>query len=336
MKKLWVTLSIVLFAISLLGFWGCGGDDDPVIPPEGQCSISVSSPSAGSQFRPGDPDHESVSIRWAKTGSATTVTIELLKGGAVVGAIDSGTANDGFYSWTARNLGAANGTDFSIRITAVGTQGCQDSSGLFSLTNTVGCSVVFTNEFPDEIEAGEILDLTWDSEFTTEKVDIQLMKGEFSEVVGFIAEGLDDDGSYEWNVDSLHSGTSSAYYLRIWDSTLEMSCFSDSTTFRIIDPDICTIRVDNPGSGAVYNVGDQINITLVASPEVETANLKLYMGNERLGEIKMGLDMTNPHFLWTVTNFGNTEATDRYNVRVFNADDQYCKGQSRNFTINVP
>jgi Kre9/KNH-like N-terminal Ig-like domain len=332
MKKVLVTLSVAFLAVSLLGVWGCGDDDDPVEPPLENCSISVTTPSAGVHFQPGDPDHQTVAIRWSETGTAATVTIDLLKTDVFVGTIVSETDNDGYYSWTASNMGAANGADFSIQVTADGEDGCLGVSDLFAMTNTVGCGLDFTNVFDPPYDAGDILNLTWDSEFTTGKVDIQLLWG-FDSHLGFIAEGIEDDGSFDWIVDSLHNGTASTYYLKIWDSNRQLACSSESETFRIVDTEVCVIEVLTPELNDILNVGDQVTISMLGSPEVSAVNLKLYTGAESLGIIKMGLDMTDPNFDWTVVDFGNSEVSNRYNIRAFSTEDEYCKGQSAYFTI---
>ncbi len=332
MKKILTPLWAVLLIALSMGFWGCG-DDDPVDPPAENCDITVTSPVAGDNYRPGDEDHNTMNIRWTSTGDADLVKIELLKAGALVDVIHPSLPNSGFYRWTASNMGADNGSDFAIRVSANGETDCLDVSGLFTMTNTAGCTLDFTNEFPDTLFAGDVFGLTWSSANTTGNVDIQLRRQDQS--LGLIATGIDDDGSYDWTVDSLHNGSDGYYFLRIIDSDLDY-CYADSVTFAMVDEDICYIDISNPPAGTVWAEGSSQNIMLTGAPEISTVNLRLYTGNVFVGYINhpsTPISIDDFPYTWDVNDFDNTQGTSMYRVQAVNSDDQYCVGQTGFFTI---
>ncbi len=337
MKKFCTDLSaklpVVLLLLLIASLVGCGGDDDPADPPVDNCSVEVSSPPAGSSFQPGNPDLQTVNIRWTDTGDPETVTIELRKAGNLVGPIAIGVANSGYHRWTASNMGAANGSDYNLRVIADGEVGCFGDSDEFTLTNTVGCSFEFTNEFDPErdYDAGDTMPLEWTSANNTGYVDIELRH--LTDSLGLIAEGIDDSGSFSWTMDSLHNGSSSVYYLRIVDTVLD-DCYTDSPTFSLIDTEVCFIDVVHPSSVTELDVGDTLEINLSHSPDVTTVDMRLYLGNQFLGTIATDHDVTGPNFQWTVNDFDNVGSPTMYKIRVINSEDQYCMGQSETFTIN--
>lgn len=330
MKKIMAALSVTLLIILSLGLWGCGSDD-PADPPTANCSISVTTPVAGDSYMPGDADHETIRIRWTHSGDGDFVKIELLKANAVVGVIHpSVSAAIGYYSWTASNLGEANGADFSIRVSTLGEEDCSDTSAMFTMTSIVGCTMDFSNDFPDSVVAGDIFHLTWDSHHTSGQVDIQLRKQD--QLLAYIATRTEDDGSFDWEVDSFHNGTYDYYFLRIQDSDVD-ACYADSVTFKMVDDDICSIVVSGPHSGAVWDAGTEQTIMLTATAEVNTVDLRLFTGNIYVGMIGTDISMDDFPYSWTVNDFGNTQGPNSYRVVATNSDDAYCTGRSGAFTI---
>ncbi len=336
MKKQWTArASFLLLAVPLL-FLGCG-EDDPVDPPTETCSVTVSNPTSGSSFIPGDPDNDNMPIRWAETGEATRVSVELLKAGSVVGIISGSAPNSGFYSWTADNMDAANGDDFSIRITALGEDNCLGLSGQFSLTNTVGCSLDFLTVFDPDIDliAGNELTLTWDSDHTLGNVSIELWRQDTDARIGYINDSaLDDDGSYTWVIDSLNSGTYQSYFLKIVANGVD-DCFGISGDFPMVDDDLCIIGMMAPQPGAVWTEGQSYDIDISPSEGVTSVNLMLYKNFEFLGNINFAPILVEdfPYTWEQVSDFGNESGTDTYRIKAVNNDDQYCVGISETFTI---
>ncbi len=339
MKKHWAVLSVALLIAVPFVLWGCGGDDDPTDPPVEACSITVTTPVTGDAFVPGDPDNQTVRIRWDKSGDAARVSIELLKAGELVDVIAPNATNNGVYTWTASNMGAANGADFSVRVTALDEDNCLGVSGQFSLTNTVGCSLAFTNDFDHDITfvAGDNLTLTWYSNSTLGNVSIELWRGDDNTTpVGFITEApLPDTGSYDWTIDSLNSGTYDFYTLKIIANGVD-GCFAVSDTFGIADEDVCSINISSPQPDVVWTEGHTEEIDLIASDDVTAVNLRLYKGSEFLGNITYAVDgvlVADMPYSWVVSDFGNEVGNTVYRIRAISIDDQYCIGISEPFTI---
>ncbi len=329
MKKLITILPLFILTALFFSAGGCGSDD-PVDTQAEACSVTVTSPVAGASFRPGDDIHETVHIRWSSGGDASLVKIELLKADIVLGIIHPSVNNNGYYRWTANNMGAANGADFAIRVSALSEDNCLGVSGLFTLTNTVGCDFEFTNEFPDTLFAGELFNLTWNSTNSTGHVDIQLRKQDQS--LGLIAVDIEDVGSYDWTVDSLHNGSYGYYFLRVIDSDLE-DCFADSVTFAMVDEDVCFIDVINPADAAVWVEGTSQDIMISAAVGVTSVDLRLYIGSVFLGAIASDVPVANFPYTWNVDDFDNTEGMTPYRIMAVNNDDNYCLGRSGDFTI---
>jgi len=338
MKKQWAVVTTLLLLAAPFVMLGCGGDDDPTDPPEEACSITVTTPVAGDGFVPGDPDNQTVRIRWDKTGSASQVSIELLKAGTLVDIIASSAANSGLYVWTASNMGAPNGTDFTIQVTALNEDNCFGVSSPFSLTNIIGCDVTITNVFEQgaTLVAGNALTLTWDSASTMGNVSFELWREDNDAgAVGFINEApLDDTGSWDWTIDSLNSGTYDYYYLKIIANGVE-ECVGTSDTFAMVDVNICTIEMISPQPDDVWTEGQPHIIDIVASNDVTAVNFRLYKGQEFLGNITFApVLVTDIPYVWeSVDDFGNETGNTLYRIRAVNVDDQYCVGESEPFTI---
>jgi len=326
---------LVLLGLTGLLLYGCGGDDDGGGDPQPEaCSITVTTPALGTIFQPGNDEQDDCTIRWDHTGSASAVNITLVKGGTDVGAIATGVANSGVYFWDAENLGANNGSDFTIRVTASDDDACFGESAPFTLVNTAGCFFTFTNDWRDEYNAGETLNLTWSSGNTTGSVDLQLHTL-VSGFVGGIAEGVDNDGSYDWNVDSFHFSTNYGFYrVKVVDHDVE-SCYTLGDTFSIYDPDICSIQVVDPAESVVWEEGDQHDINLVVSDDVTTVDLRLYVGSIFVAHLALDLDVTTtPSYTWTVNDWNqDIGGTGNYRIRAYNSEDGYCVGVSEMFTI---
>nr|MEE4267536.1 Ser-Thr-rich GPI-anchored membrane family protein [Candidatus Krumholzibacteria bacterium] len=334
MKKLMVLPLLLLIGGLFLMQAGCGGDDDPATPPQDEdCSLSLTHPVGGSDYLSGDR----VVIRWGETGNADEVELELLKAGNLVGSIGV-VANDGYQSWDADTMGALSGTDFSIRITAVGESGCTDTGAEFTIINTAGCELSI--DFPDSnwLNAGDTFEIVWSSQNTIGSVNIELLRMDLpdDEPVGFIATDTPDDGSFLWTVDSLNQGTYEFFYLRITDSN-NSSCFAETGSFGMVDDDICEIWVNDPQPGVTWDEGDHHDIVFTAPYEdTEHVNINLYKGLQFVDFIAVQLPVTGVEqvYDWLVSTGGDTSAGSTYRLKFIDADDPYCVTWSPNFTIN--
>lgn len=310
-----------LLAIAL--FWlGCGGDkggpgtDDP-------CSITIVSPTASTSALAG----ETLTIRWEKTGGAADVRIELLQDGVVVGEIETSTPNDGFDPWFASVLQGVSGDGFSVLVTALGESGCADESETFTILDTTGCALELT--FEDTLlEAGTEHEITWTSQSTTGFVDILLDRWDLTAT---IVANTEDDGSYTWTVDSFHYGTGEFTFV-IHDHDLP-DCRDESQLVEIRDDELCLIGIGPPWETPDWNVGETMTIHFSTENSGSSINVMLYAGDTFLGNIRLGVAADAGTIDWVVDDFGFSLNNDRYNIRMVDAQDEYCIGESVQFTI---
>lgn len=332
--------------VSFLVQAGCTDSDGPgdSPPPPENCSITITAPAAGASYQVGDP----VIIRWTETGTAAQVRIDLLKGGSLVNSIGI-FGNDGHRIWDTSNLGVSSGSDFSIRVTAVGEVGCSATSREFTIINTAGCNFNFTNDFdpdhdpdtPLQLIAPQEFEITWESTNTAGLVDIELLRMDLGPEapVAYIVSGTPDDGSYLWPVDSFHRGTYEYYRFRISDAQVS-GCSALSDRFGIIDDDICVISVTNPESSVVWTAGQTRTITFTAQDSGTThVNIRLYLGAVFVNDIAVQLAVPAPgqeqDVSWLVDTTGSqVPNSSSYKIRVLDAYDEFCSGWSSDFTIN--
>ncbi len=318
---------------------GCSKKEDPVTPPP-TCSITLDEINEWDWWFTGTQ----INIRWVKTTSGN-VKIELFKGDDVAGTITASTLNNGYYPWlSSTTFGQESGEDYSIKVTHLTDSGCSDQTRLFELIDVSNCFIKFPWTVKDSIPnltAGNKFKISWTSEHTSGAVDLELWYEPFAQVgtlVGVIAEGLPDTGSYWWTVDSFHRGTDEGYRFKIRDIDAHR-CGDSSVPFMIIDEDNCSIKVLGINGGHEYLPGEIIPISFTfENPTSGVVDLRLYSANRPVdgGRIVDNFDTQNGAVMydWTVTDFGDPEPTfNRYNIRAVDSNDEYCVGKSSEFTI---
>jgi hypothetical protein len=163
-------------------------------------AITVQSPNGGESWGAGT----SQTIRWSYIGDpGATVTIALLKGGAVNRTIVSGapigSAGNGSFTWRVP-AALVPGTDYQIRLVSV--DGQQDTSnGFFTITGT-GITVVSPNG-GEVTTAGAKLTILWSYTGSPgATVRISLFKnGVFNRTItGTTSIGAGGTGSFEWTI----------------------------------------------------------------------------------------------------------------------------------------
>ncbi len=334
------------FCCALVLAAGCGGGGDGGSGPQPDpCSLTVTAPEAAATFRSGDP----VNIRWDHTGDAAMVSIELWQDGARAGIISAGTDNDGFFPWTADVMGGAGG-DFSILITALDSDGCTATSGVFSIANTAACDLVFDGVIlPDTtFVEGDILPITWQSHDTLGGIDLQLWHGHLNpQLVGVIAEDTADDGEFLWSVDSFNYPAHevvtdpSVYWVKLMADGIP-GCEDGTPDFTISDANLCQVDIWMSPTQGAYALGDTVTIgyTINETEPGETVKIRLYAGADMVpgsfitppgGELPA--DSTEP-YQWVVTDYGVVSGTSNYRIRIIKTNDPYCWGESNNFAIN--
>lgn len=322
----------LLLGMLLLG-GGCGGDDDGGSdPPPVACSIENVGTNLLGPWQTGDPFY----IRWDGQGAAS-VRIELLKAAAVVETIAASTGNDGYFAWTVSLGELPSGDDYGIRVTASDDAACSGEFNDLSFLNVAGCTFAYgTPEVPD-LNAGESYVITWTSERTSGSVVLELWDYPFAaaaELIGDIAIGEPDDGSYTWDpVDSFNFGSYSSFRIRIADAGVP-GCEVFSPEFTMFDQDVCELYINGILDGQIFANDDEVTLDIDQVQGSGLVNLWLYAGNEPVsGNQSIATNQPVGEYTWTVTDYDYTGANNSYRIKVIDVDDPYCVGFSERFTI---
>ncbi len=327
----------VLLVLLLALVAGCGSDSGGDPDPDPTCAISGVNMDGADSWHTG----AQVNIRWTQNGVPGTVLIELLKGGAVVGTIAAAGANDGFHPWVVTTGGQANGSDFGVRVTGVGSPSCFAEVNNLTITDVTGCNFTF-NSVPELISAGDSVTISWVSDHTSGTVDIELWTASFGntldDTVGTIAMDATDTGSYTWLVDSFHNVDLVTFpydnYRYVIRDRQVPGCEAVSERFDLFDDEICSITVYGPSHGQVFAQGDTLQIQLLQDNGNGVVKLQLYAGNEFVtGGLIVADHAVIDDFFWIVNDYGFTTPSTAYNIRAFDAIDRYCTGESDRFTI---
>ncbi len=345
MRKAIPLLVLSLILGLLLVQTGCSKKEDPVTPDPVACAITMTNPGEfeGQKFDTGLP----INIRWTKT-TGGNVKIELFKGADMVGTISDQTLNDGFHPWnSSTTFGQPTAEDYSIGVTHLSDASCQGRTNTFKMVDISNCFVTFTlagrDNLPDQV-AGDELVITWESGHTSGFVNLELWYEPFTqmgELVGIIEEHVVDSGTYSWIVDSFNQGADidEGYRLKIRDDRPgDHNCDDRSVPFRIADDFNCFIEVMGIGGGQSFGLGTVLPISFGFVNSSKVVRLRLYTGNLQVpvGLITNSFDTQNgtASFNWTVDYYQHNQPVfNRFNVRAFDVDDEYCVGQSSNFAI---
>jgi len=315
---------------------GCSKDDGPVEPPK-TCSIEMVSPTGGSTYYTGDP----VNIRWNTSGYPSTVDIELVRG-ALDTFIVQGTANSGFYPWTFRAYGYGTHDDYQIRVTGTGQAACFDTTAQFTLVSLSGCQITFPYSSKDTIPtqtAGDVFTIEWTGVNTSNVLQLELWNTSFApaftpeEPYFVIDPAVEDDGSYDWTVNSFNNSDDAIYRWRLRDVHLG-TCVATSYQFRLIDNELCAIVIGGIDKGVTYDPGSTLPITVIGTNLPGNVDMVLVGSGGPLpgGTMVEDFDPMSGPYLWTVTDYGYT-GTNAYRVRVTSTDDPYCSAVSDQFSI---
>ncbi len=338
MKRLIPFAVLALLTLAMLPFAGCSSDDDSPNTATGPCGITLTRPLPGEVFL----SDEEVKIQWRRSGAESEVKIELLKADEVVGEITREEENDGWYFWGADNMGQPNGSDFSLKVTAMGDDECFDVSPEFALTNVNGCNYEFLTppafdpEDPLLLTAdGSTYEITWFSQFTTGLVNLELIH--VNDFVGYIATGVPDSlQSYTWTVDSLHEGSGSDYKIRIQDTKVN-SCKQVSDPFQLVDLHVCSIMVGQPSLGSVLQIDDVVNIAWAADEVDGNLDIVLTYEGEVIDPIALDVDPLLGSIPWTVWAPQPLPEDNGQKYRIVITDNNNlvapCSGRSDTFTI---
>ncbi len=329
-------VAVILVLALAGGLAGCGGggggdgtDPDP-------CSITNVRTGTVTSWLVGVDGP--VGVRWDHTGTAANVRIDLLKAGAAVAVVKASAPNTGYYSWTLSTGGQPDGTDFGLRVTALGETGCAGEMNGLTLVDVTGCNLAWTITVPDSIGAGTSWPLTWTGGATTGLVDIELWQddlGSEPEYVGLVVADTADDGQYVWeNVDSFEYGTNDWFVLRVCDPRVP-GCEAFSEPFRLVDDVVCGTQVLGFSAGSIFSEGDALVLTFEQANGSGTVNLRLLTGTLPVsgGLIAMNVPVDQAYH-WTVNDYGSTEPDrTKFHIQVTDAANGYCVDVSDAFAI---
>ncbi len=336
MRRAWWLVGGLAVALAL-GAGGCGGGDDgdDGTDPD-PCGITNVRTGTQTSWLVGVD--EPVSVRWDHTGSAANVRIDLLKAGAPVSVIEASTVNDGFYAWTLSTGGQPNGTDFGLRVTALGETGCAGEKNGLTLVDVTDCALEWTFTDLGPVAAGASLTLDWSGGSTSGTVDIELWQddlGSEPDFVGRIVTDTPDDGQYVWNpVDSFEYGSNDWFVLRLSDPRVP-GCETFSAPFSLQDDVVCSTAVTGFAEGSLFDEGDVLALTFDQMHGSGLVDLRLLTGTIAVpnGLIASNVPV-NQVFNWTVNDYGSTEPDrSRFRIEVTDAANGYCVDVSDAFAI---
>jgi hypothetical protein len=328
---------LLALGAGLGGCGGGGGDDGGTTPVP--CAITNVSVGTDTTWLIGVDGP--INVRWDHAGSATAVRIDLLKAGAVVAVVAASTANDGLHPWVAPSTGGQpDGSDFGLRVTALGETGCAGEMTGLTLIDVSGCALAWNMGEPDTVSAGNAASLEWTGISTGGLLDIELWQDDLGgepQLVGVVAADTPDDGQFTWDpVDSFHFGTDDWFYLRL-SAPLVPGCGAAMFgPFRMIDEELCACRVFGFSAGSAFNEGQSMALSLEQDLGSGRVNLRLLAGAVLVpGGIIADNVPVSEVFNWTVNDFGYTGADrTRFRIKAIDAADSYCVGQSDVFTIH--
>ncbi|MBK8165524.1 MAG: hypothetical protein IPK64_06080 [bacterium] len=324
--------------MALVATAGCGGGDDDGgggIQPE-PCSITNVTTGTQASWLVGVDGP--VNLRWDRTGTAEAVKIELLKAGSVVHDVVPSTDNDGFFLWLPSTGGQPDGSDFGLRVTALGEAGCSGERNGLTMRDVSGCELAWNVVEIADVIAGQTLNLSWTSTATTGTVDIELWQddlGSEPQLVGVVVAGTDDDGAYTWEpIDSFHFGSNDWFVLRLADPIVP-DCEVWTETFRMTDTVVCSCAVSGFPVGGTFAPGSTMSLFIEQENGSGLVDLRLVAGALPVtnGTIATNVPVGQYHD-WVVTDYGfaGGERT-RFRIRATDSADGYCVGQSDVFTI---
>ena len=249
--------------------------------PSPPLSLEISSPKGGNYLY-GD----SLTIEW-NSSEVRHVYLDFVKGPdynltLVQTIVNNLETQDGqnSYSWQIPSDLATEGSDYRIRILAVGTLSTQqlffnsDFFAIWAPSQDLSLQVLAPTEGQTHLR-GQRLDARWNS-VGVKHVNLQLMKG--GSVVQPIVSNLETkngENTYGWKIPSdIEVGSDYKIKITGWDGIYqqEISVLSDS--FSILDP-LMSLKVNFPNGGESL---DKSKNKLIAwtSSEIATVTLDLY------------------------------------------------------------
>ena len=175
--------------------------------------------------------HTNYLIEWHSIGTKTKVKIDLYLNSKYLLEITSETEDDSYFTWNVwqgENLSTTTKSNYQIRIQKYNNSGYFGFSPRFIITNEKYIKIL-TPTVNSSYKAGQIMNIYWDTNSSSESVAIDLMK--YGTKVLQINSSTDNTGSYEWKIPS-YLKSDNNYYLFI--NTTDNSANANSKNFTLI------------------------------------------------------------------------------------------------------
>ena len=256
---------------------------------------------------------------------ASSVKIELYKGGSLYYIITSSTANDGSYSWTIPTF-IPLATDYKIRITSVQSPTIYGTSLSFIIAYP---KVLYPSISGITWNYGSTYNVTWSGFTGFSSVKIDLYKG--SSLYSNIISSTSNDGAYSWTIPASIPAASD-YRIKITSSykfeeiTFSFYDYSDNY-FTIGQP--AQQKVLYPSaSGITWNTGSTPTITWSGFPG-SYVKIELYKGSSPYSTVISPTPNDGGYHSWTVPTsvpFGTDyriKITSTANTAIYDFSDNY-------------
>ncbi|MFW5800302.1 MAG: Ser-Thr-rich GPI-anchored membrane family protein, partial [Spirochaetota bacterium] len=277
MKKILLSFGVFLL---LFSFSLCNPDN-------GDAPLSIISPEASDEWE----ILGTYEIKWKGIESVEKVDIELWKNTEKMYTLANDKNNDGTYEWKVpENTIIAD--DYKIKIISQNDESVTADSNAFSIVRRRTIKVISPSA-NDEWEQERNHTIKWESSGNKEisNIDIELWSG--SSKHSDIATGINNTGSYDWNLGE-DINTGSSYKIKIIDSSDEtINTVSDG--FNIVEKKV--ISIQSPATGTKWGAGttQTIEWTTDEGVIIDNVNIELWYDGSKSDNIATNISNTGSY-----------------------------------------
>ncbi len=263
--------------------------------------ITVNSPNGGESYKA----KSIIPIRWTSSTKFKSVDIEYtLDGGSKWTSMVTGTADDGYYEWTAPDVATTKARIWLRGWANSGTNPSDYSDGLFSITGGVGMATIeFTApKTGTKIYNGSTYTIKWSSSKKFDSVDIEYNKNA-TDSSGWtkVVTGTTDDGAYDWTVPNV-TASNAAFWIK-GNST---SGNDTDKVEGVIIASGTSIKITYPAAGQKVAAGSTYNIVWDESRKFDKVDIEYYNG-AAWSPLVTGIEDRGV-YEWTVPDTKNSQA----------------------------
>jgi Kre9/KNH-like N-terminal Ig-like domain/FlgD Ig-like domain len=284
-------------------------------------TLTLLAPNGGEEWDAGTTH----TITWSSNQVTGGILIQPYRNGEPCTVLTTNATNDGSYDWTIP-VDYDGSSQYRIGISAMGGHVSDMSASNFTITAPTASLDITYPDGGQLLWAGHSFTATWDSEYVSENVKLELYRGTTDMICQFEA-GTANDGN---QLCALPPWLDAAddYHLAISTVSMETSDFSGSP-FTISRP---TIVISSPTEGAEYDQGQTVSIDWTTNQVLGNIHVEAYAD----GISAQVLDSNHPndgHISWVIPDdFPDTE-----HARIcMSAMDEQIYGESPYFTVGTP